>query len=30
VLCRHLHQVAREWVDDYQRERSDVPVKVGV
>ena len=30
VLCRHLHKVAKEWVDDYQREQSAVPVKVGV
>ena len=20
VLCRHLHQVTKEWVEDYQRE----------
>jgi hypothetical protein len=24
VLCRHLHKVAGEWVDDYKRELSEV------
>jgi hypothetical protein len=21
ILCRHLHKVAADWVDDYRRER---------
>jgi len=24
ILCRHLHKVAADWVDDYQRERAEV------
>jgi hypothetical protein len=24
ILCRHLHKVAAEWVDDYKRERAVV------
>jgi phenylpropionate dioxygenase-like ring-hydroxylating dioxygenase large terminal subunit len=24
ILCRHLHKVAADWVDDYQRERAGV------
>jgi hypothetical protein len=24
VLCRHLHKVAGDWVDDYRREREGV------
>ena len=24
ILCRHLHKVAAEWVDDYTRERAGV------
>jgi phenylpropionate dioxygenase-like ring-hydroxylating dioxygenase large terminal subunit len=24
ILCRHLHKVARDWVDDYTRERAEV------
>lgn len=26
VLCRHLHQVAREWVDDYRKSRQEVSI----
>jgi hypothetical protein len=25
VLCRHLHKVAADWVNDYTRERAEVP-----
>ncbi len=24
ILCRHLHRVAVDWVDDYRREHADV------
>jgi glycine betaine catabolism A len=24
VLCRHLHKVAQDWVDDFQREHARV------
>jgi hypothetical protein len=24
ILCRHLHKVAADWVDDYTRERAEV------
>ena len=24
ILCRHLHKVAADWVDDYKRERAEV------
>ena len=23
VLCRHLHKVANDWVEDYKRERAE-------
>ena len=28
ILCRHLHQVAAEWVDDYLREQTREPAEV--
>jgi hypothetical protein len=24
ILCRHLHKVAADWIDDYQRQREKV------
>jgi glycine betaine catabolism A len=27
ILCRHLHKVAKDWVNDYERQRAGVTVR---
>jgi len=27
ILCRHLHKVAADWIDDYKRERAQTGMR---